>query len=136
MKNACLCVLSQFNLQGLSVTLWTVAHQAPLSTGFSRQSRLGCHVLLQGIFLTQELNQGLVQLLHYSEFFTAEPPGKPATSKYIPLNAATKFTLRQCIPCLAFTFACPQPTIHTPWSHGIIPFRSCTIPCHMNYYMD
>ena len=32
---------------------WTIACQAPLSMGFSRQNtRVGCHALLQGIFLT------------------------------------------------------------------------------------
>ena len=31
------CVLSHFSHVQLSVTLWTVAHQAPLSKGFSRQ---------------------------------------------------------------------------------------------------
>ena len=32
---------------------WTVAHQAPLSIGFSRQdTKVDCHALLQGIFLT------------------------------------------------------------------------------------
>ena len=30
------------------VTLWTVAHQAPLSMGFSRQEHWSCCVLLQG----------------------------------------------------------------------------------------
>ena len=34
-----------------SVTLWTVAHQAPLSTGLSRQEHWsGCHALVQGAF--------------------------------------------------------------------------------------
>ena len=34
-----------------SVTKWTVAHQAPLPMGFSRQEYcVGCHSLLQGIF--------------------------------------------------------------------------------------
>ena len=43
-----------------SATPWTVAHQAPLSTGFSRQeSRVGWHALLQGIFPTQGSNPGL-----------------------------------------------------------------------------
>ena len=43
------------------VTPWTVAHQAPLSMGFSRQeSWSGCHALLQGIFPTQGLNAGLL----------------------------------------------------------------------------
>ena len=48
----------------LFATPWTVAHKAPLSTGFSRQEywRVGCHFLLQGIFLTQESNWGLYQL--------------------------------------------------------------------------
>ena len=32
-----LCVLSHFSHVWLFVTLWTIAHQAPLSTGFSRQ---------------------------------------------------------------------------------------------------
>ena len=35
--------------------------QAPLSMGFSRQEYgMGCHLLLQGIFLTQGLNPGLL----------------------------------------------------------------------------
>ena len=34
---ACVCVLSHFGYVQLGATLWTVAHQAPLSMGFSRQ---------------------------------------------------------------------------------------------------
>jgi len=42
-------------------TPWTVAHQAPLSMGFSRQEYwMGCHFLLQGIFLTQRANPCLL----------------------------------------------------------------------------
>ena len=38
-------------------TLWTVALQAPLSMGFfSKNNKVGCHILLQGIFPTQEPN--------------------------------------------------------------------------------
>ena len=33
----CMCVLSHFSCVRLFATPWTVAHQAPLSTGFSRQ---------------------------------------------------------------------------------------------------
>ena len=39
-------MLSHFNCVQLCATLWTVAHQAPLSMGFSRQeywSGLPCH---------------------------------------------------------------------------------------------
>ena len=46
-------VLSCFSCVQLFVTLWTVAHQAPLSMGFSSQDYWsGCHALLQGIFPT------------------------------------------------------------------------------------
>ena len=55
------CVLSCFsNVQPLAIP-WTVAHQTPLSMGLSRKnSRVGCHVLLQGIFLTQGSNPHLL----------------------------------------------------------------------------
>ena len=47
-----------------SAAPWTVAHQAPLSMGFSRQEYWsGCHFLLQGIFLTQGSNSHLLCLL-------------------------------------------------------------------------
>ena len=36
-ENMCACVLSHFSLVQFFETLWTVAHQAPLSMGFSRQ---------------------------------------------------------------------------------------------------
>ena len=38
----------------LFVTPWTVAHQAPLSMDSpGKDTGVGCHALLQGIFLTQ-----------------------------------------------------------------------------------
>ena len=49
----------------LYVNLWNVAHQAPLSMGFSRQQYYsGCHFLLQGIFPTQGLHLCFLCLLH------------------------------------------------------------------------
>ena len=61
------------------VTSWTVAHQGPLSMGFSRQESWNeCHFLPQWIFLTQGSKP---HLLHWQAlagpFFTTEPPGKP-----------------------------------------------------------
>ena len=42
------------------VTLWTVAHQALCPWDFpGRNTRVGCHFLLQGIFPTQGSNSGL-----------------------------------------------------------------------------
>ena len=50
----CVCVCVQL-LSHVFATPWTVAFQAPLSMGFSRQEYcVGCHFLLQGIFPTQE----------------------------------------------------------------------------------
>ena len=44
-------------------TQWTVVRQAPLSTGFSsKNTGVGCHFLLQGIFLTSGSS---LQILHW-----------------------------------------------------------------------
>ena len=54
-------VLSCFCHVRLFETPWTIAHKAPLSMGFSRQDTgMGCHFLLQGIFLTQGSNPPLL----------------------------------------------------------------------------
>ena len=44
------------------VTPWTVAHQDPLSMGFfsGKNTGVGCHFFLQGIFPTQGSNSGLL----------------------------------------------------------------------------
>ena len=49
--------LDRFGLVQPFVTLWILARQAPLSVGFSsKDTGVGCHFLLQGIFQTQGLN--------------------------------------------------------------------------------
>ena len=61
----CACVLSRFSHVLLLTTPWTVARQAPLSMEFSNKNTgVGCHFLLQGIFLTQGSNPHLLHLLH------------------------------------------------------------------------
>ena len=46
---ALVCMPSRFSRVQLFATPWTVARQAPLSMGFSRQEHwVGCHALLQG----------------------------------------------------------------------------------------
>ena len=59
------CMLSHFSRVRLFVTLWTVAHEAPLSMGSLQNTGVGCHALLQGLFLTQGSNLGLLSLLHW-----------------------------------------------------------------------
>ena len=58
---ACVHVYHDFSHVPLPVTLWTVAHKASLSIGFSRQEYWSdCHALFQWIFLTQGLNPRLL----------------------------------------------------------------------------
>ena len=57
----CVCVCVSFSHVWLFATPWTVAHQAPLSMGFSRWEHWRyCHSLLQGMFLTQVSNLGIL----------------------------------------------------------------------------
>ena len=61
----CACVLSHFGHVQLFVTPWTVARQAPLSMGFSRQeywSGLPCP--LPGDLLDPGIELGSLYLLH------------------------------------------------------------------------
>ena len=73
------CVLSRFSHVQLCATRWTVARQAPLSMGFSRQEYWsGLHVFLQGVFPTQGSNPHLLCLLHWQAgSLPLVPPGKP-----------------------------------------------------------
>ena len=78
----CVCMLSGFSHVPLFATLWTVALQAPLSMGFSRQeywSELPCpspgdlpHPGIKPV--SPSLAGG---------FFTAEPPGEPGTESLV-----------------------------------------------------
>ena len=71
------CVLSPFSRVWFFMILWSVARQAPLSMGFSRQEyRGGCHFFLQGIFLIQELNLYLLCLLHCRQILYRWATGK------------------------------------------------------------
>ena len=68
----CVCVLSHFSRVRLFATPWTVAHQAPLSLGFSRQEYWSdCHALLQGIFATQGSNLSFMSPALAGGFFTS-----------------------------------------------------------------
>ena len=58
-KELTLVVVELLSHVWLFATPWTVAHQAPLSMGLSRQDTIvGSHALLQGFFLTQGWNLG------------------------------------------------------------------------------
>ena len=63
----------------LLVTAWTVANQAPLSMDFpGKNTGVGCHFLLQGIFPIQRSNSRFLSLLHWQmDSLPLAPPGKP-----------------------------------------------------------
>ena len=64
---SCVCAQSLRHVQ-LFATPWTAAHQAPLHMEFSgKNTTVGCHFLLQGIFHTQGSNPHLLYLLHWQE---------------------------------------------------------------------
>ena len=77
-----MCVLSRFSCVQLFVAPWTIAQQASLSMDSpDKNTGVGCYALLQGIFLTQELNLSLLTSPALAgRFFTAEPPGKPKST--------------------------------------------------------
>ena len=67
------CLVSHFSHVLLFAMLWTIAQQTPPSMGFSaKNTGLGCHSLLQGIFLTQDRIHVFCDSCIASGFFTAE----------------------------------------------------------------
>ena len=64
----------------------TLAHQASVSMGFSRQEYWsGLHALLQGIFPTQGSSLHLLHLLHWQVgSLLLAPPGTPQVPQFIP----------------------------------------------------
>ena len=68
----CCCLVTK-SYPDSFVTPWTIAHQAPLAWDSpSKNTGVGCHFLLQGIFLTQGSNPRLLRWQMGSL-----PPGKP-----------------------------------------------------------
>ena len=76
------CMPSHFSHIRLIVTLWAVACQAPWPWDSSNKNTgVGCHALLQGIFPTQGLNPHFLNLLHWQVgSLSLGSPGKPHMS--------------------------------------------------------
>ena len=79
----------------LFVNLWTAAYQAPVSVDFpGKNTGVGCHFLLSGIFLMQGLNPlSPASRALADRLSTTEPPGKAPIfifkSLYINLMVTT-----------------------------------------------
>ena len=80
-----------------SATPWTVAHQDPLSMDSpGKNAGVGCHFLLQGVFLTQGLNPGLphcrqalYQLSHQGAVLLKEIYPQFQTPSFWPMGPVT-----------------------------------------------
>ena len=80
-----MCVLSCFSHVRLFATLWTVAHQAPLSMGFSRQEYWsGLPLLSPGDLPDPGVEPGSPALQAHS--LASEPAGKPINPAWHPTN--------------------------------------------------
>ena len=91
-------VLSCFSCVQLFATLWTVAHQAPLSMVFSRQEYWsGLLDLFQEFFPTQGWNKRLLVLLHWQAgSLPLTPPGEPI---YVYVYGGSDGEKKICLQC-------------------------------------
>ena len=98
-----LCLLSLFSCVRLFSILWIVACQllCPWDSP-GKNTGVGYHFLLQGIFLTQELNPCLLCLLHWQAgSLPLAPPGKPVVSRCSHIfSNRPRFDSRLCIHLL------------------------------------
>ena len=106
----------------LFATPWTVAYQAPLSMGFPGKSTgVGCHFLLQGIFLTQGSNPGLLpcrQMLYH------------LSHQGSPLEWISPFQTDMCFSnWLSGKRVYRMKDLQSsPWKSGCIPFKKPETP--------
>ena len=77
-----------------SVTLWTVAHQAPLSMGIL-QARVLEWVAMPSFRESSQLKDWTWVFCIVSRFFNAEPPGKPIINADLPSNGSDIFAFRK-----------------------------------------
>ena len=87
----CIALIS-FYFQPTFATIWTVAHQAPLSMGFSRQECWsGWPLPPPGELPIPGIEPKFSALV--GRFFTTEPPGKPLGRRRGSVKLALLFTL-------------------------------------------
>ena len=60
-----------------------------------KNTRVGCHALLQGLFPIQGLNLGLLHLLHWQEgSLPLAPPGNPCNALYYLIRFPSIFSFK------------------------------------------
>ena len=132
MKEPVRCYLCAHLLKSCPIfaTPWTGAYEAPLATEFSRQdTRVGCHVLFQGIFLTQGLNSGLLCLMHW--LLDSLPPVPPGEATKMLKSVKMRILLLEIYILYQSKFLClvtdrnhfhdqfPKTKLLSPWRHRL-----------------
>ena len=80
---------------------WTVACQAPRPWGFpGKNTGVGCHSLLQGIFLTQGLNPGLLPCRQILYHLSHQYKGQTGKCLAFPGGVSWSLFCRKATPCL------------------------------------
>ena len=107
-----LCMLSHFSCVQLCnpmYGLWLTRLLSPWDSP-DKNAGVGCHFLLQGIFLIQGQNPRLLRLLHCREILYTEPLGKSLKTTVLAHSSTTfKYILRICAP--SFYLVCQSSTI-------------------------
>ena len=113
--HAC-CVLSRFSHVQLFATLQTGASQAPPSMG-GKNTGVGCHALLQGIFSTQGSN---LRLLHLLRWPVSALPFEYFQQEYIFIFSQSVSSVTQLCPTLCAPMNCSTPDL--PVHHKLPEF--------------
>ena len=100
-NEGCVCVLSCFSHVWLFVTLWAIAHQAPLSMGFSREE---CWSELPLPSTGDLPNPGIKVASPKLEgrFFTTEPPGNTSVVFYLKIVSLLAAPFHQWVENIIF----------------------------------
>ena len=114
----CVCSAAQLNLILCNPMDCILLDSSVHGISQGKNTEVGCHFLLQGIFPTQGLNH--VSCLA-SRFFTTEPLGKPLNSSRTPLclipvalsSLYPVYQLLGCIPQAYKARACPASKLKT-----------------------
>ena len=132
MKNAVSSMLSDSSHNRLFAVLWTVAHHVPLSIGFSRKNTgVGCHALLQGIFPTQGLNPSVLHCRQTLYHWNQMEPHFPWLLGTKDLNGSSSSPSSLCVFSRVRLFATPWTVAHqAPLSMAGIQSKNTGGGCH------
>ena len=114
-------------------TPWTVAHQAPLSTGSpGKNTGVGCHFLLQGIFPTQGSNPG--RLRWQADSLPLNPLGSLHKVILEVMSISPKSAARVTDTCqLSDSDQPPVPSLSGP-SAELEGASRCACPSSINFF--